>query len=137
MIEYVLNTEKFHLSLCFDIYEDEFAYTVNTIMTVSVTSDGFSASADLDIDIKEFVKFAKELKKVYDSLNGSATIKEPYGYGEYISFIADNRTGHITVKGFICDDLRNNELRFENSFDQTYLKSFSSDLIRLTRNINT
>ena len=137
MIEYVLNTDKFYLSLCFDIYEDEFAYTVNTIMTVSVTSDGFSASADLDIDIKEFVKFAKELKKVYDSLNGSATIKEPYGYGEYISFSADNRTGYITVKGFICDDLRNNELRFENSFDQTYLKTFSSDLIRLTRNINT
>ena len=137
MIEYVLNTDKFHLSLCFDIYEDEFAYTVNTIMTVSVTSDGFSASANLDIDIKEFVKFAKELAKVYDSLSGTATIKEPYGYGEYISFSADNRTGYITVKGFICDDLRNNELRFENSFDQTYLKSFSSDLIRLTRNINT
>ena len=137
MIEYVLNTDKFYLSLCFDIYEDEFAYTVNTIMTVSVTSDGFSASANLDIDIKEFAKFAKELAKVYDSLSGTATIKEPYGYGEYISFIADNRTGHITVKGFICDDLRNNELRFENSFDQTYLKSFSSDLIRLTRNINT
>ena len=137
MIEYVLNTDKFYLSLCFDIYEDEFAYTVNTIMTVSVTSDGFSASADLDIDIKEFVKFAKELAKVYDSLSGTATIKEPYGYGEYISFSADNRTGYITVKGFICDDLRNNELRFENSFDQTYLKSFSSDLIRLTRNIKT
>ena len=137
MIEYGLNTGKFHLSLSFEIFEDEFAYTVNTIMTVAVTSDGFSATTDMDIDIKEFCKFTKELKKVYDSLSGSATIKEPYGYGNYISFSADNRTGYITVKGFICDDLRNNELRFENSFDQTYLKSFSSDLIRLTRNINT
>ena len=128
MIEYVLNTEKFHLSLSFDIDEDEFAYTVNTIMTVSVTSDGFSATTDMDIDIKEFCKFAKELKRVYDSLNGSATIKEPYGYGQYISFRADNRTGYITVKGFLCDDLKNNELHFENNFDQTYLKPFSQQL---------
>jgi hypothetical protein len=127
MSEHLLKTENFRLSISLKIFEDDINSSSNTIMTVSVTSDGFSATTNMDIDIKEFCKFAKELKKVYDSLNGSATIKEPYGHQKFITFSAD-KAGYITVKGFLCDDLKNNELRFENSFDQTYLKPFSRQL---------
>ena len=127
MSEHILNTENFRLSISLNIFESDIEYSSNTIMTVTVTSGGFSAKADMDIDIKEFTAFASELSAVYDSLSGTATIKEPYGHQKFISFTAD-KTGYITVKGFLCDDLKNNELRFENSFDQTYLKPFSGQL---------
>jgi hypothetical protein len=127
MSEHILNTENFRLLISLKIFEDDINSSSNTIMTVSVTSDGFFAKADMDIDIKEFAAFANKLSAVYESLSGTATIKEPYGHQKFISFNAD-KTGYITVKGFLCDDLKNNELRFENNFDQTYLKPFSQQL---------
>ena len=127
MSEHILNTENFRLSISLNIFESDIEYSSNTIMTVSVTNDGFSAKADMDIDIKEFAEFANELSVIYESLSGTAKIKEPYGHQKFITFSAD-KTGYITVKGFLCDDLKNNELRFENNFDQTYLKPFSQQL---------
>ncbi len=127
MSEHILNTENFRLLISLKIFEDDINSSSNTIMTVSVTSDGFFAKADMDIDIKEFAAFANKLSAVYESLSGTATIKEPYGHQKFITFSAD-KTGYITVKGFLCDDLKNNELRFENNFDQTYLKPFSQQL---------
>ena len=127
MSEHILNTENFRLLISLKIFEDDINSSSNTIMTVSVTSDGFFAKADMDIDIKEFAAFANKLSAVYESLSGTATIKEPYGHQKFITFSAD-KTGCITVKGFLCDDLKNNELRFENNFDQTYLKPFSQQL---------
>ena len=96
-------------------------------MTVFVTCNEFSAKADMDINIKDFAKFSMELMAIYNSLKGEATIKEPYGYEKFISFVA-GRTGHIVVKGYLCDDSRSNELRFETVFDQTYLKIFAGEL---------
>ena len=127
MSEHILNTENFRLLISLKIFEDDINSSSNTIMTVSVTSDGFFAKADMDIDIKEFAAFANKLSAVYESLSGTATIKEPYGHQKFITFSAD-KTGYITVKGFLCDNLKNNELRFENNFDQTYLKPFSQQL---------
>ena len=127
MSEHILNTENFRLLISLKIFEDDINSSSNTIMTVSVTSDGFFAKADMDIDIKEFAAFANKLSAVYEFLSGTATIKEPYGHQKFITFSAD-KTGYITVKGFLCDDLKNNELRFENNFDQTYLKPFSQQL---------
>ena len=96
-------------------------------MTVSVTNNEFSAKTDMDIDIKAFADFTDKLKKVFDTLSGEAMFKEPYGYQRYISFQAE-KTGHIIVKGYLCDDMKINELHFENSFDQTFLKAFSNEL---------
>lgn len=127
MSEHLLKTENFRLSISLIFFENDINSSSNTIMTVSVTNDGFSAKADMDIDIKEFAEFANELSVIYESLSGTATIKEPYGHQKFITFSAD-KTGYIKVKGFLCDDLKNNELRFENSFDQTYLKPFSRQL---------
>ena len=81
----------------------------------------------MDINIKDFAEFSMELMDIYKSLQGEASIKEPYGYERYITFVAD-RTGHIAVKGYLCDDSRSNELRFETVFDQTYLKDFAGEL---------
>jgi hypothetical protein len=81
----------------------------------------------MDIDIKKFAEFSNKLMTVYRDLEGEAEIKEPYGYERFITFSAD-RTGHIVVKGYLCDASRSNELRFETVFDQTYLKAFTEEL---------
>ncbi|MCR5781686.1 MAG: hypothetical protein K6G90_03000 [Clostridia bacterium] len=127
MSEHILESNGFCLRFVLNVFESDIEYPINTNMTVSVKSNEFSAKTDLDIDIKAFADFTYQLKKVYDTLSGEAMIKEPYGYQRYISFQAD-KTGHVIVKGYICDDMKNNELYFENSFDQTFLKSFSNEL---------
>ena len=37
-------------------------------------------------------------------------------------------SSEFRIKVSLRDDLKQNELRFENSFDQTYLKPFSREL---------
>ncbi len=127
MTEHVLESNGFCLRLVLNVFESDIELPINTNMTVSVTNIEFSAKADMDIDIKAFADFTDKLKKVYDTLSGEAMIKEPYGNQRYISFQAE-KTGHIIVNGYLCDDMKNNELHFENSFDQTFLKTFSNEL---------
>ena len=79
----------------------------------------------MDIDIKQFKVFVSEIEKLYNTLKGSAEITEPYGK-QHIKFSA-GRTGHIYVAGILSSngaDEHFQSLEFENSFDQTYLKSF-------------
>lgn len=127
MFEHILESNDFCLRLCMNVFDSDIEYPINTNMTVFVTSNGFSAKTNMDIDIKAFAEFTDKLNKVYDTLSGEAMIKEPYGYQRYISFLADKK-GYIIVKGYLCDDMKNNELRFENCFDQTFLKPFSNEL---------
>lgn len=122
-----LTAEGFSLSLELDISESDIKYPSNTIMSVKVSSDGFSAASGMDIDIKKFGAFAVSLKSMYDELSGEAAIQEAYGYHRSIAFSAD-KSGHISVKGYLCDDLKNHEFYFSNSFDQTFLRDFACEL---------
>ena len=127
MPEFVLESSGFYLRLRPILFESDIERPINTTMTVFVTCNDFSAKADMDIDFKDFADFSMKLTAVYNTLQGEATIKEPYGYEKYLTFSAD-RTGHIVVQGYLCDDSRSNELRFETVFDQTYLKAFAEEL---------
>ena len=49
----LLETENFNLSLYFQVFESDITYPSNTILYVCVSSAGFSASATMDIDIKD------------------------------------------------------------------------------------
>lgn len=131
MSTYILDSGGFKLVISLKTFEEDLQYPVNTIMSISVISGDFSASTNMDIDIKQFAVFVMDLKKLYVELDGIAKIEEMYGYHKYISFTA-SKTGHIVVKGYLCDDLKNNEFSFENSFDQTFLKPFVDDLVRDT-----
>ena len=51
----LLESESFSLSLDFQVFESDISYPSNTILTISVSSAGFSASTTMDIDIKEFI----------------------------------------------------------------------------------
>ncbi len=80
----------------------------------------------MDIDIKEVSVFCEKLQGIYDSLAGEAKLQEPFGNKQYISFSA-NKTGHIFVSGVLNSNGANGlfqELKFENSLDQTFLKTF-------------
>ena len=127
MPEHILESDTFSLHLSLNVFENDIEYPINTNMTVLVTCNEFSAKTNMEINIKDFAEFSLELIAIYNSLKGEATIKEPYGYEKFISFVA-NRTGHIVVKGYLCDDARSNELRFETVFDQTYLRRFAGEL---------
>ena len=128
MPEHILESANFSLRFSLNVFESDIEGPINTNMMVFVTSNEFSANTDMEIDIKDFARFSMELMDIYKYLKGEATIKEPYGYEKFISFAAD-RTGHIVVKGYLCDDARSNELRFETIFDQTYLRGFVEELV--------
>ena len=127
MFKHMIDTGNFQLYLSLKIYENDIQRSSNTTMTITVVSDGFSAKTDMDIDIKEFAAFSAALLSIYDTLVGSASIKEPYGCQQYISFFAE-KNGYITVQGYLSDAAANNELHFKNAFDQTHLKHFSQEL---------
>ena len=127
---FLLESESFSLSLGFEVFESDISYPSNTILTVSVSSAGFSASTTMDIDIKDIPTFYYELQKVYDSLKGEARIQEPYGDQQYILFSGDKK-GHILVSGTLNSNGENGfwqELKFENCIDQTFFSQFLKKL---------
>ena len=129
-----LESERFRLSLDFQVFESDISYPSNTILSVSVSSEGFSASTTMDIDIKDIPIFCNELQKTYDSLNGEARIQEPYGNQQYIIFTGDKK-GHIFVSGMLNSNGANGfwqELKFENCIDQTFLPDFLKKLTTLS-----
>lgn len=90
----------------------------------------------MDIDIKQFKKFSNELLKVYNSLSGSARLKETYG-NNFVEFKATNK-GYIYVNGLLSNYCRNGyeqKLKFENEFDQTYLKKFVNEINELSLDV--
>lgn len=116
---------NFYLQLKLNVYERDIQCSTNTIMAVTVKSDDFSAKADMDIDIKEFINFASQLSLLYSKLKGTAIIQEPYGNQQFIRFAAD-KTGHIIISGKLisCGQSgHQQELSFENCVEQTFLSS--------------
>ncbi len=129
-MDFTLNSENFSLKIKLNIFEEDVLLPSNTAMEVAVESDGFCASAAMDIDVKELAKFAADLIRIYETLSGEARIEEPYGAHMYLSFMGDGR-GHIGVKGCLQkgSPVGNfQSLAFENEMDQTDLKSFSHEL---------
>ena len=129
-MEYSIKSADFDICFLLKVFETDIAYTSNTILTISVNSDGFCANTDMDIDIKEFVAFVDSLSSLYKTLNGTALIQEPYGERQFVEFSAD-RFGHIRIRGELSSNGRNGfvqKLNFENCIDQTYLPDFIKNL---------
>lgn len=131
MKNYKLKTDNFLLEIDLKFFEEDINIPVNSILYIKINSDNFGAITTMDIDIKMFRKFAKELFNVYTALQGQAELREAYG-NNFIMFEAKSN-GHIYVKGRVSNLCRNGheqELKFENKFDQTYLKDFVNDINR-------
>lgn len=129
-MKFCIKGSNFELSFQIKVFESDIQYPSNSILTVSVNSDSFSANTNMDIDIKEFVRFTDALSIIYTTLDGVATIQEPYGSQQFIKFSGD-RSGHIFVVGRLNSNGRSGfcqELTFENLIDQTYLPDFLDEL---------
>ena len=123
---HLIKSPNFDIRFQLKVFEVDIEYSSNTILTVSVNSDGFCANTDMDIDIKQFVAFVDDLSSLYSSLTGSAVIQEPYGEQQFIEFCTD-RSGHISIRGELSSNGRKGfmqKLTFENCIDQTYLPEF-------------
>lgn len=132
---YRLESPQFNLNFQVKIFEADIQCSTNAIMTVNVSSDGFCAAADMDINIKELASFAESLSLIYTSLKGNAIVKEPYGEKQFIEFCGDGK-GHVHVCGKLTSSGHNGfsqELKFENCIDQTYLPEFISGLSELCK----
>ena len=128
-MEFKLEAISFSLLLKIETCYSDMQYLNNTILETTLNSDGFCACTTMEIDIKEFKDFASKINDIYATLRGSAAITEPYGE-QIIQFSAD-KTGHIHVSGMLHNNWRDGHeqsLKFENSFDQTFLKSFANSL---------
>lgn len=96
----------------------------NTLFDLRVQSmDGkFTGVGDFEVDIKEIVQFAAELKEMYDLKRNSVKLE---GYEQEIKFIMQ-KTGQITVYGTIWNFTHSMEFEFEA--DQTALPPFIKQL---------
>ena len=114
----------------FEYGQEDLAYKANTNLCVKVLSDGFSAETVMDIDVRDLAEFAARLSALYETLKGSAHLKEPYGAHNSIAFFSKTG-GHIAVRGRIHHQNANGdaqELTFENEIDQTFLRAFARKL---------
>ena len=81
--KFMLESKQFSLSLDFQVFESDIEYPSNTILSVCVSSSGFSAATTMDIDIKAVRDFCNELENIYNTLKGSTKIQEAYGKQYY------------------------------------------------------
>ena len=128
---YRIETEKFSLELTPGVRQADFPYPESSSVHIKVSSYGFSADTFMDIDEIELINFAVELNDLYETLQGSAILEEPYGMHTYIKFAAENN-GHISVWGRLNTQnayYRHEQmLEFQNEIDQTYLRDFTKAL---------
>ena len=112
-------------SLCFSMQVFENNPPPDTLLTVHVTSDNFSGKSVMDIAFDPFCSFIHSLSVLYQTLQGTAEIREPYSSNQHITFTGDGK-GHIRVQG--CLQYANQSLWFDNTVDQTSLPPFIKSL---------
>lgn len=129
MKQYCLMGESFCLTLELQVFGSDIRCPSNTLMTVTVESNGFRGNCVFDIDVKEFGRFARELERIYQTLRGKTEIREPFGYQQFLSFEGNGR-GQIFIEGDMRSDLHamSHRLTFENVVDQTCLRDFAAEL---------
>lgn len=117
----------------YSIKTDTFCLELTPIadtITIKVSSYDFSAVACIDSDEALTAGFALQINELYENLKGVARLQDLYETDSFIEFTALD-LGHIAVRGQIIS-LRNRQtqqLEFENSFDQTYLRDFAKKLL--------
>lgn len=126
-MEFVLQGNDCYLKIYnIEVFESDLEYPINTVAAVSVLSNGFSGSVEFDLNIRSLANFSSEIKKMYETLNGHAELKEPYGFSNIM--IKAETMGHFTISGKLDLTYPPNSLTFEFDIDQTMLKSFSENL---------
>lgn len=118
-----LQSTGFSLCLSMQLFENN--PTPDTLLTVHVTSGDFSGQSIMDIAFDQFCTFVRALSALYQTLSGTAEIRECFSPNQHITFTGDGK-GHIRVQG--CLQYVDQTLRFDNNVDQTALPPFIKSL---------
>jgi hypothetical protein len=98
----------------------------NTTFYVKVVSGDFSGVSEFEYNIKDFIRFIKEIKDLYDFKLQKVELND-ISYGSNIKFSLD-KTGHIMVSGTIYGNAAEHSLTFIFTTDQTAIKAFCKSL---------
>nr|WP_300005427.1 hypothetical protein [Tissierella sp.] len=93
-----------------------------------MVSGEFSGSSDFEYNIKDFIKFIKELKDLYEFKLHIVNLND-ICYGSNIKFSLDIK-GHITIAGKIYGNNMDHSLTFQFITDQTAINKFSNSLYK-------
>ena len=97
----------------------------NSTCDIQVISDEFSGKTEITTSIKNIINFVNELKSMYDTFKGKATLVD-FDFGTKINVECDYR-GYFIFEGVLINQSFQ-KLQFKNSIDQTYLSDFIRDL---------
>jgi hypothetical protein len=100
----------------------------NTVFTVEVTSGDFVGKSKFEYNIKEFVRFVREIRDLYNFKLNFVELND-ICYGSNIQFSLSKK-GHITISGTIFGTAREHSLVFKFTTDQTALAPFSNSLYK-------
>lgn len=100
----------------------------NTSFNVKVTSGDFAGVAEFEYNIKDFIKFIKEIRDLYDFKLSQVELND-ICYGSNIQFCLD-KIGHITISGTIYGNSMEHCLTFIFTTDQTAIEVFCKSLYK-------
>ncbi len=103
----------------------------NAPVRLSVRLGAFSGAADTeDIGPDLVARFARDLRRMDETLQGEAVLREPFLDGTPPLRFTVDRLGYVQVSGCVRDYANGTLLQFSTAFDQTYLRPFASALAR-------
>ncbi|SDY91204.1 hypothetical protein SAMN05660462_01203 [Proteiniborus ethanoligenes] len=82
----------------------------NTTFNVKVISGDFTGVSEFEYNIKDFIRFVKEIRELYDFKLRQVELND-ICYGSNIQFCLD-KTGHITISGTI----------YGNAVEETFIE---------------
>lgn len=100
----------------------------NTTFNVKVVSGDFTGISEFEYNVKDFLRFVKELKDLYDFRLSIVELND-ICYGSNIQFCM-NKTGHITISGTIYGQSMEHSLIFKFTTDQTAIETFCNSLYK-------
>lgn len=100
----------------------------NTTFNVKVVSGDFTGFSEFEYNIKDFIRFIKEIRELYAFKLNQVELND-ICYGSNIQFCLD-KTGHITVSGTIYGNSMEHSLTFIFTTDQTAIEIFCNSLYK-------
>ena len=127
---HLIETELFQLELTVMLIDRRINAPENTLVRIKVFSDNFSADGAIHIDYKTMGLFASQLRHIYETHRGTASLSGIRDSRNYVEFRA-SPDGRIRVKGTLeakGNSGFNQELNFENGFERNQFASFVDDM---------
>lgn len=129
---HLIETELFQLELTVMLIDQRIGAPENTLVRIKVFSDNFSADGSIHVDYKTIGLFARQLRHIYETSRGTASISGIRDSRNYIEFRAST-DGRIRVRGTLeakGNSGFNQELNFENGFERDQFAAFVDDMFR-------